>query len=96
MKFSGLAVDIILCSPFWRLCGNLKSPKIKSISQIYNTKTFQIDLSHIPLKILHFFRVRNFPKCISTRKLCFGNINQNLIRQIQFEYYKAIGNLASG
>ena len=48
---SGLALDIILCSPFWLLCDNFKSPKIKPISQIYNTKTSQIDLSHILLKI---------------------------------------------
>ena len=42
-----LTLDII----FWRLCDNFKLPKIKSISQIYNTKTFQKDLSHISLKI---------------------------------------------
>ena len=38
---SGLALGIILCSPFLRLCDNFKSPKIKSISQIYNTQIFR-------------------------------------------------------
>ena len=56
---TGLALDIILSSPFWRLCDNFKSPKIKSISQIYHSKTSQIDLSHISLKFLHFFKVQS-------------------------------------
>ena len=30
---SGSAPDTILCSPFWRLCDNFNSPKIKLISQ---------------------------------------------------------------
>ena len=59
MYISGLALDITLCSPFWRLCDNFKSPKVKSISHIHKSKTFQIDVSHILLKILHFFNVQS-------------------------------------
>ena len=51
ISLSGLGLDIILYSPFWHLCDNFKSPIIKSISQIHNTKTFQTDVSHISLKI---------------------------------------------
>ena len=64
---AGLALDTVLCSPFWRLCDDFKSPRIKSISQMEITKTFQIDLCPIFLKILNFFKVQscNIPKCIS-------------------------------
>ena len=52
---TGLALDIILCSPFWLLSDYFKSPKIKSISQIYNTKTTLIDVSHF-VENLAFFQ----------------------------------------
>ena len=54
---SGLALDMIWCSPFCRVCDNFKSQK-KKITKKYDTKTFLIVLSHISLKILHFFKVQ--------------------------------------
>ena len=33
-RVAGLALDTVLCSPFWRLCDDFKSPRIKSISQM--------------------------------------------------------------
>ena len=53
---SGLALDRILCSPFWRLCDNFKSPKKKSISQIYNTKNFSNRFVSIFVENFAFFQ----------------------------------------
>ena len=69
---------------------------VKSISQIHNTKTFQIDIFLISWEILPFFikQKQLYGLWLVARKVCFGYFNQNLMRQIQFEL--AIGDLVTG
>ena len=38
-----LALTSISCSSLWRISDDFNAPKFKSISQIHNKKTFQID-----------------------------------------------------
>ena len=46
-----LALGTILCWLFWQTCDDLNSPKV---SQVYYTKTFEIDVCHVSLGILLF------------------------------------------
>ena len=55
-------------SPLWRICGDLNSPKVISISQMHNSKTFQLDICSISWEILLFLimKISNFLKFIAT------------------------------